>query len=375
MRRLDDEIQQLREAHLHRALTPARGRDFSSNDYLGFARHPALREAVRQALERGEAVGAGGSRLLRGHHAAHEELEARAAQFFGVEKALYFGSGYLANFALFTALTERHDAVVFDENIHASMKDGVHAAQAKRYRARHNDLDSFEDALGRAREAGAKQIWIAVESVYSMDGDFAPLRELAALARRFDAALIVDEAHATGIFGATGRGCGEELIGPALISVHTCGKALGVSGALICGGASLNDFLINKARPFIFSTAPSPLLAVALTRALSLVDEEPWRRETLRARAAFAEEALRAVAGETVRLSGSQIIPVVLGDAGRSLRVADRLQEAGFDVRAIRPPTVREGTSRLRVSIHAGHSEEDIGELAGALDAAMAAAP
>ena len=373
MRRLAAEIERLKKVHGYRALTPARGRDFSSNDYLGFSRHPALRQAVIDALQKGEPVGAGGSRLLRGNHPAHGELETRAAEFFGVERALYFSSGFLANFALFSTLCERHDAIVFDERIHASVKDGIHASHAKRYRARHNDVASFEDALHRARAAGARQIWIAVESVYSMDGDLAPLEELAAIAHNFEAALVVDEAHATGIFGPTGRGAGETLGANATISVHTCGKALGVAGALICGHATVIDYLINKARPFIFSTAPSPLMAVALTRALALIDEEPWRRKKLLALTVLARDVLQWAAGDAVRFGGSQIVPVVLKDEARTLAVAGRLQGAGFDVRAIRPPTVPAGTSRLRVSINVEHSEDDIRELAVQLKIALAA--
>jgi 8-amino-7-oxononanoate synthase len=358
------EIERLQQSHRHRALALPNGVDFTSNDYLGLAQHPALREALIAALERDGIVGAGGSRLLRGHHEEHARLEEFAAEFFGAERALYFGSGFLANFALFTTLLDRHDAVVFDERIHASVKEGVHASSASRYRARHNDLDSYANELNRARENGARQIIVAVESVYSMDGDLAPLTELSTLARRSDAVLVVDEAHATGVFGTRGRGLTEGLQGA--ITLHTCGKALGVAGALVCASATTIDYLINRARPFIYSTAPPPCLAAAVTRALQLVDEEPWRRERVLALATLAHGELSPQAP----FAGSQIVPVIIGADDEALSVAQRVQEAGFDVRAIRPPTVPEGTARLRVSINAGHSEDQIRALGSAMRAA-----
>ena len=364
--RWEVEIERLQQAHRHRALALPRGIDFTSNDYLGLAQHPALREALIEALERDRVVGAAGSRLLRGHHEEHARLEAFAAEFFGAGKALYFGSGFLANFALFTTLPDRHDAVVFDERIHASVKEGVHASTAERYRARHNDLASFEAELKRARERGAKQLFVAVESVYSMDGDLAPLTELSALARRFDAVLIIDEAHATGIFGSRGRGLGENF--QNAIVLHTCGKALGVAGGLVCAPAGTIDYLINRARPFIYSTAPPPCLAAATTRALQLVDEEPWRRERVLKLAQFAHTELNPHAP----FAGSQIVPVIIGSDEAAVSVAQCVQDAGFDVRGIRPPTVPEGTARLRVSINAGHTEDQIRALGAAIRAARA---
>jgi len=363
---VSSELGRLRRLHRLRALKPAAGLDFTSNDYLGLASHPALREAISSALDNDRVVGAGGSRLLRGHHEAHEELEEFAAKFFSVERALYFGSGFIANFALFTTLAGRHDAVVFDERIHASVKEGIHAAPAARYRAGHNDLQSFADEIARARNDGAREIFIAVESVYSMDGDLAPLQGLSALAEESGATLVVDEAHATGIFGQRGRGLGEMCQTPRWITLHTCGKALGVSGALVCAKSDVIEYLINKARPFIYSTAPPPFLARAVKRALELVDEEPWRRERVLKLAALAHSELNGEA----QFAGSQIIPVIIGDDETALSVADGVQKQGFDVRAIRPPTIPEGTSRLRVAIHATHSEDVIKELAAAIRSA-----
>jgi 8-amino-7-oxononanoate synthase len=374
MRRLEGELDRLKAEHGYRSLRTAQGRDFSSNDYLGFATHPALIAAAHEGLDASGAVGAAGSRLLRGHHRLHQELEAAAAQFFGSEAALYFGSGYLANLALFSTLCARRDAIVFDERIHASMKEGIHAAPAERYRARHNDPADVEANLRRAREKGAQELWLAVESVYSMDGDLAPIDDLQMLARRYDATLIVDEAHGTGVFGANGRGLCEGLESSRLITVHTCGKALGVAGALVCAPRLVVEYLINKARPFIYSTAPPPFLAAALTRALRLIDEEPWRRQTLHGRIGTAADALVKSTGVATAFAGSQVLPVILGNAARAMAVAEGLQARGFDVRAIRPPTVPDGTSRLRISIHATHSEAEIVALADAVAACMAEA-
>jgi 8-amino-7-oxononanoate synthase len=375
MDRFAVEIERLKATNSYRTLRPASGLDFTSNDYLGLAAHPALREAAKKALDEYGIVGVGGSRLLRGHHPLHAALETHAADFFACEKTLYFSSGYLANLALFSTLCGRRDAVVFDETIHASMKEGIHTSPADRYRARHNDISSFEENLKKAHEENHQSIWIAVESLYSMDGDFAPLDELAMLARNYDATLIIDEAHSTGVFGKTGRGLSEGL-GAGLsnlntITVHTCGKALGVAGALVCGSALTIDFLINKARPFIFSTAPPPMLAASLIRALELIDEEPERRKTLIDRVRFSHKKLKACAGDALCFSGSQILPVILGEEDKTLKIASDLQGAGFDVHAIRPPTVPQGTSRLRISINAMHSEDDIAVLSKALSHAM----
>ncbi|MGE0025142.1 MAG: aminotransferase class I/II-fold pyridoxal phosphate-dependent enzyme, partial [Hyphomicrobium sp.] len=238
-----------------RALSPRSGIDFSSNDYLGLASSPELAEAVARALDRGVAVGAGGSRLLRGNDPEHEALEAEAAAFFGAESALYFGGGFLANYALFSTLPARGDLVVHDTLIHASVIDGMRAGKATIAAAAHNHAQSFDDAIRQWRAAGGTgRPWIAVESLYSMDGDQAPLAYLIAIARRHDAMLVVDEAHATGVLGPGGRGLAHALEGaPDVISLHTSGKALGASGALLLAPRVVRDFMINRARPFIYS--------------------------------------------------------------------------------------------------------------------------
>jgi 8-amino-7-oxononanoate synthase len=367
MHRLAQELARLKSAHRLRSLSAPRGIDFTSNDYLGLSRHPALRDAVINALDADASAGAMASRLLRGHHPAHADLEAFAARFFGCEQALYFSTGFLANFALFTTLPHRHDAVIFDEYVHASVKDGIHAGHARRIKVPHNDVGAFEDAIVRARADGAHAIWITIESVYSMDGDIGPVADLHALAHQRDAVLIVDEAHASGVYGASGRGFSEGRYDERLIVLHTCGKALGVAGGLLCGPSIVIDYLINAARPFIYSTAPPPYVAAAVRRALELVDEEPWRRATLHRLAAFAGRRLTRSSAGAALASGTQIIPVVLGADSRAVTTAEALQRAGFDVRAIRPPTVPAGTSRLRVSIGADRTEEEITCLADAL--------
>jgi len=375
MQRLAQELSRLKSASRHRSLELPRGVDFTSNDYLGFARHPALREAMIGELADCGSAGSAGSRLLRGHQEAHARLEAFAASFFGCEKALYFSTGFLANYALFTTLPHRHDAIVFDERVHASVKDGIHASHAKAYKVRHNDVDAFEAAVRRARKAGAHDVWIAVESVYSMDGDIGPITELHALAHGMDAVLIVDEAHGTGVFGPSGRGVSEGRYDERLIVLHTCGKALGAAGGLVCGPALAIDYLINAARPFVYSTSPPSCVAAAVQRALQLVDEEPKRRERLHHLSAIAGAALTDAAGTAVADAGSQIIPVILGAESTALSVAAALREAGFDVRAIRPPTVPPGTSRLRISIGADRSEGEIAAMADALGGILALQP
>lgn len=349
-----------------RALAARVGLDFSSNDYLGLAGSGALAEAVRGALDRGVPVGAGGSRLLRGNHAEHEALEAEAAAHFGAARMLYFGGGYQANLALFSTLPQPGDLVVHDALIHASVHAGLAGSRAQVIATPHNDAGAVADALGRWREDGATgQAFVAVESLYSMDGDRAPLHDLADIAARHGATLVVDEAHATGVHGAGGRGLAAELEGRAgIISLHTCGKALGASGALIGADPVICDFLVNRARPFIYATAPSPLQAATVRAALRLAADEGLRTR-LHHRTALANRLLSDRLGTAT--SGSQIVPILIGDNARAARIAAALQADGFDIRAIRPPTVPAGTARLRISVTLNTTEEDIARMADAV--------
>ena len=356
----------LAERHRLRQLVPARGFDFSSNDYLGLAASQELAEAVRDALERGVPTGAGGSRLLRGNHEQHELLEREAASFFGSESALFFSSGFAANAALLSTLPRAGDLIVHDSLIHASAHEGMRLGKAEARAARHNDAAAFEDRIRAWREEGGRgRPWIVVESLYSMDGDVAPVDDLAAVAERHDAFLVIDEAHATGVAGDRGKGLAAHLEGREnVLTVRTCGKALGCEGALICSADVLKQALINRGRGFIFSTAPSPLMAAAVRAALRLIDRQPERRERLKGLVDAASRLLQPI-GATI--TGTQIIPLLTGDDSRALILAEQLQHRGFDIRAIRPPTVPIGTARLRISITLNVDEQAVGALAAAL--------
>ncbi|TCT08172.1 8-amino-7-oxononanoate synthase [Aquabacter spiritensis] len=358
-----------------RALEPRAGHDFASNDYLGLAASPRLRDAIGAAAARGVPAGAAGSRLLRGNDPEHEALEEEAARFFGAEGCLFFASGFDANLALFSTLPRRGDLVVHDALIHASVHAGMQAGKAEHIGTPHNDAGAVEDAIVRWRGAGGTGIpFIAVESIYSMDGDAAPLADLVAIAERHAGFLVVDEAHATGVFGRDGRGLAADYEGrDGVIAVHTCGKALGVSGALVTAPRILLDFLVNRARPFIYATAPSPLIAAGVREALRILADEPDRRTRLAALVKGAEGALTQRLG--VPPSGSQIIPVLLYANARAAAVAAKVRAAGFDCRAIRPPTVPEGTARLRVSLTLNVDAAAVSGLVDAIATAMDEVP
>lgn len=350
-----------------RQLMPRAGHDFASNDYLGLASGDLLRDAAIKAIARGVPVGAGGSRLLRGNDAEHALLEAEAAAFFGTEAALFMGGGFNANQAIFSTLPQQGDLVLFDALIHASTHEGLRLGRAERRSFAHSDVADAraQIALWR-REGGTGQIWIAVEAVYSMDGDLAPIAELAALAQSENAVLVVDEAHATGVFGDLGRGLSHEIAHhPWVLTLHTCGKALGASGGLICGARVLVETLINRARGFIFATAPSPLNAALVRVALQELAANPMRRALTWQRIEHAHNEAKRLCG----LTGfeSQILPVILGEDALCMDVANSLQGQGFDIRGIRPPTVPRGTSRLRISVTGMLSNEVITEMFEAL--------
>lgn len=366
-----NDLADLTRANRRRALIANVGIDFASNDYLGLSTDPHLAQAVTDAIARHVPVGSGGSRLLRGNHPEHGLLEEEAARFFGSESAIFFSSGYAANTALFATLPQTGDLIVHDELVHASAHEGMRLTRAERRSAPHNDAGAVEGIIVRWRRGGGSgTAWIAVESLYSMDGDRAPLDDLAAIADRHGAILLIDEAHATGVFGSEGQGLAGHLEGrPDVVTLRTCGKTLGAEGALVCGPRIVCDFLINRGRAFIFSTAPSPLMASAVRAALRIVADEPERRERLWRLIAHAESAL---APYRVTPTGSQILPLILGDEGRAMRVAAALQAAGYDVRGIRPPTVPPGTSRLRISITLNASVDDVDGLAAALGEALA---
>jgi 8-amino-7-oxononanoate synthase len=346
-----------------RALAPRAGLDFASNDYLALAESPELAQAAAAALGRGVPIGAGGSRLLRGNHCEHEALETEAARYFHAESALFFGAGFSANEALLSTLPQREDVVFFDALVHASAHDGMRLSRAACVSFPHNDAGALDDAIRDWREKGGLgRAWIVVESLYSMDGDAAPLDDLMAVADRHEAFMLIDEAHATGVLGPGGRGLAAGFEGREnVISIHTCGKALGVFGALVCLAAPLRQFLINRGRNFIFATAPSPLVAACVRASLKLVEQADDRRAALRSRVELAGRDLRRLCD--IVPSGSQIQPVIVGADARAMALAARLRQRGYDIRAIRPPTVPEGTARLRLSLTLHASEAQISQM------------
>jgi len=338
--------------------------NFSSNDYLGLANHPALAGAARESIARW-GVGSGASALVSGHHEAHEAAERRFAAFVRVERALLFGSGYMANLGILAALADRHAEIFSDRLNHACLIDGAILSRATVTRYAHAD----PAALARRLEAsGAETKVIATDAVFSMDGDVAPLRELLALAERHDAWLVVDDAHGIGVLGDRGRGTPDALgvTSPRLVHMATLGKALGGYGAFVGGSAGVVEWLLQRARTYIFSTALPAFAADVARAALDLLDAEPAHLERLRANIGLFRDACES-RGVPLEPSRTAIQPLLLGEAQQALRASQALLERGLLVPAIRPPTVPEGTSRLRISLCAGHSQEDLHGLAAAL--------
>lgn len=381
--------------------------NFSSNDYLGLASHPALKEAAIKAVEKFGA-GSGASRLICGSLAPHHELEAALAAFKGAEAALTFSSGYTAAFGTICALLGKDDIIITDKLVHACVVDAARLCGAKLRIFAHNDLDEIQDILkwsdrsdglhesqpqpanpeiSTTRPAGGKRrVLIITESVFSMDGDHAPLREIVALKERYGAWLMVDEAHATGLYGSGRRGLAEEIGVSDRIEIQmgTLGKALGASGGYICGSRRLIDFLTNRARSFIFSTAPVPAAAGAANAGIRLVqsDEGTQRLATLQARVAECKTGVAPVSEPISRLSGtrigdrrdagrtsSAILPLILGEEATAVAAASALRNRGIFVPAIRYPTVARGAARLRITLTAAHSAEDVATLTRALSA------
>jgi 8-amino-7-oxononanoate synthase len=332
-----------------------------SNDYLGLAADPRVREAAAEAALRWGA-GAGASRLISGNMAPHRELEERLAAFKGYERALLFGSGYLANTGTIAALAGEGEVIFSDALNHASIIDGCRLARAETVVYRHSDVEHLESLLRAAEGAPAL---IVTDGVFSMDGDVAPLAELLELARRHGARLMVDEAHATGALGPGGRGAvaAAGLSGEVDVVVGTLGKALGSYGAYVCAGGETVDYLINRARPFIFSTAPPPPAVGAARAALGVLEAEPERVERLAANARILREAL-AAEGLAATASTTQIVPIEVGEAEPTMELCERALERGVFAQGIRPPTVPEGSSRLRFTVMATHEPEELRQAA-----------
>ncbi|HXN09764.1 MAG TPA: 8-amino-7-oxononanoate synthase [Steroidobacteraceae bacterium] len=341
--------------------------NFSGNDYLGLRTHPALIASAQQAMGR-FGLGAGAAHLITGHSREHHALEEELADFTGRERALLFSTGYMANLGVVASLAGRHDTVLADRLNHASLVDAVRLAGARLKRYAHADAAAAERALG----GGARLI--VTDGVFSMDGDVAPLRQLAALAQQHGAWLIVDDAHGLGVLGTHGGGSLEEAGLDARqvpILVGTLGKAFGTFGAFAAGDAVLIEYLLQRARTYIYTTAVPAAVAAATRAALQLVRAEPWRRERLHALIARFRAAAAALALPLLP-SATPIQPLLQGDAAEALRTAAQLEEQGFLVSAIRPPSVPRGTARLRITLCAAHRDEDVDALAAALAALQA---
>ena len=367
---IDAQLAGLRAASLERTLrvVPAPGGrfvhdgrtilNFSSNDYLDLARHPRVIAAAVRAVET-HGGGSGASRLMAGTLACHEELEARLAQLKGYPRALVFGSGFLTNAGVIPAVVGRDDAVFADRLVHASIIDAVALSRAKLVRFDHNDAGHLAELLTKAGTEGRRLV--VTESVFSMDGDLAPLAELAQAAEACGALLMVDEAHATGVFGLGGSGLVRAggLEGAVNLSMGTLSKALGSYGGFVACSETMCQWLVNRARAFIYTTALPPAAVGAAIGALDVLEQEPGRGSELLARA----ERFRAhLAREGVPTGGSacQIVPVMVGDNAKALAVAARLKASGILALAVRPPTVPVGTARVRFSLTLAHGDDDL---------------
>ena len=368
---IQDELQALKSASLYRRLRSVAGDqgptlmvdgrevlNFSSNNYLGLANHPALGKAATAAIER-YGCGSGASRLISGNMTLHEELEIKLARLKRTEAALVFNSGYQANTGIIPTLVGEGDAVFSDSLNHASIIDGCRLSRAKIVVYRHCDLDQLEHGLKQAPRSSRKLI--VTESLFSMDGDEAPLREIVELSERYDAMTMVDEAHATGVYEPDGAGLVSHLrLGDrVIVQMGTLGKALGGFGAYVAGSAALRELLINRCRSFIFTTSLPPVVMAMAIAAVELINSEPERRRALRNNCARVRDGLARL-GFSLGDSRSQILPLMIGDAGECMRLSERLLDRGVFAQGIRPPTVPPGTSRLRITLMATHTSDQI---------------
>lgn len=377
---LDEELRALEAAGLKRSLRQVQQRragtvllngervaDFASNDYLGLASDPRVARAAHAVLQ-AEGTGAGAARLISGNHPVHEALEHTLARLKGCDYTLHFPSGYMVNVGAIPALAERGDVIYSDELNHASLIDGCRLSRATVRVFPHNDLETLDRMLA-AERSQFRRAMIVVEGVFSMDGDTCPLDQLVPLARRHQAWTYVDDAHGTGVMGATGAGSLEHfgVTGQVDIVVGTLGKALGTSGAYVGGSKELVEFLVSRARSFIFTTGSPPALAAATLEALRIAQVEGWRREAVRERSRRVRSRLAEGGLTMTGPDDGHIIPVVIGDPIRTMSVVRDLRRRGFLVGGVRPPTVPPGTSRLRLSMSAVHPLELVDALAATL--------
>lgn len=349
-------LKQREENGLLRSLSQETGlADFCSNDYLGFARSPALQQRIAEKVAQYKTTvplheGSGGSRLLAGNTALAEELEMQIAVFHRAEAALLFNSGYDANIGFYSCVPQRGDTIVYDELVHASIRDGIRLSAARAWHFPHNDVDALEQLLQRAQG----RVWVAVESIYSMDGDAAPLIEIAARCKKYNAALCVDEAHAGGIFGTNGAGLCEALglADDVFARLFTYGKAFGCHGAAIVGSSVLRNYLINFSRAFIYTTALPPHSLLAIQSAYEEMPLAEIQRKQLREHIAFFRTRLQSTQMELLPADGP--IQCILKPGNANVRkLAHTIRNTGFDVRAILSPTVAEGAERIRICLHA----------------------
>ena len=359
-----DELQQQHQLRQCQCITSAQGPVvtmsdgsekvlFCSNNYLNLANNPLVKQAATEALDK-YGFGAAASRLVCGTMAPHEELEAEFARFLKKEAALYFPSGWTANAALLTTLPQKGDLVLIDRYDHASIIDAVKASEAEFHTYRRNQPDRLEKYL---TDSKYNNRFIITESIFSMDGDTANLVELVELKNKYNAILIVDEAHSLGCFGKSGAGLceQEDILEDVDIIVAPLGKAVAATGGIVAGPKAVREYLINKARPFIYTTAPSPVVAAAALKSLDIIQSEPKRRKRLNDNAAYLRSRFTEM-NLDIGNSTTQIIPVILGDSAKTLEVSQKLYDSGFLLSAIRPPTVPQGTARLRVSVQANHT-------------------
>jgi len=344
---------------------------FCSNDYLGLAADPRLTAAAREGAER-YGVGAGASHLILGHNTAHRALEEALARFVNLPRALLFSTGYMANLGIVTALAGRDDAVFADKFNHASLNDAVLLSRAEFRRYPHNDLAALEKLLAVSK--GRRKL-VVTDAVFSMDGDIAAVPELLRLCERHDAWLVLDDAHGFGVLGAEGRGVLAHygIASPRIIYMATLGKAAGVFGAFVAGASDVIEVLLQRARTYIYTTATPPLLAHALLASLEIIANEEWRRTRLAQLAAQLKQGLVKLRWQLAP-SDTAIQPLIVGANDGALRLSALLQDRGVLVPAIRPPTVPQGTARLRISLSAAHDPRDIDLLVDALRAASAVA-
>ncbi|CAM4510339.1 8-amino-7-oxononanoate synthase [Paenibacillus endophyticus] len=370
---MDTELELMADASLNRSLRASRSvsgypgytvrgeqvlLNMSSNDYLGLSQHPAILEVMREALLT-EGAGSGASRLTTGNGLAYVRLEEALADWQNCEAALVFANGYMANSGVISTLVGRGDVVFSDQLNHASMVDGIVFSRAEHARYRHNDLEHLRKLLNNNRDKRRKLI--VTDAIFSMDGDRAHLQELISLKHEYGAMLMVDEAHSGGLYGGRGEGLCHELGLQNDVDIHmgTFSKSFGVYGAYICGSRTLIRWLVNKARPLIYSTALPPSIIAGIAKALVLVKEENWRRERIHL-ATRLFRSLLCNSGFKIGAGDSPIVPLIVGDNETALRFSSALEEEGIAAVAIRPPTVPEGTARIRFSLSAVHTDKEL---------------